>query len=119
MTSYTLILAWCAAFAAYEAACLLLGRGISWLHAIALAFHLAALVLFLRSALRNRRALRKLAALNAYTRALLRVQAWGVVYMDRCDRGSPLSNQTRLSLFDALDRAASEKARLVGEGVLL
>lgn len=119
MTRSAFLFAWCSALATYEAACLLLGLGVPWLHAVALALNLAALGLFLRSALRNRRALRKLAALNAYARAMLRVHAWVKVYMDRCDRGSPLSNQTRLSLFDALDRAASEKARLVGEGVLL
>lgn len=118
MTRSAFLFALSSALAAYEAACLLLGRGVLWLHAVALVLNLAVLVLILRSALRHRRALRELAALNSYARALLRVQAWSVVYMDRCDRGSPLSKQTRLSLFDALDRAASEKARLVGEGVL-
>lgn len=96
MTLSIPILAWCSAFAAYAAAA----------------------CLSLRAARRHRRALRELADLNSYARALLRVQAWGVVYLDRRDRGSPLSHQALLGLQAALDCAESEKARLVADGVL-
>ena len=113
-----LILAWCSAWAAYAVYCLMLGQSMPWLHAFALVIHATIITIVLRSALRRRRALRRLDAIKAYSRSLLRVQAWGTVYMDRLDRCSPLADQSRLSLFAAMDRAASEKARLVNDGVL-